>query len=130
MHLKKKLSRQKNSRFGKKLMVLAKKTRVTGIWQLSHYTENKKTQKTQKKLRKFPKKLTLPGFDSCQIPQKCTKIKPGVYYAVHVYYKHFIRDEIIVFSLSIWGGLISDIDKGNFLSLRCMLKYIAIHRAE
>ena len=36
-------------------MVLAKKTRVTGIWQLSHYTENKKNSKKPKKLRTFQK---------------------------------------------------------------------------
>ena len=69
-------------------MVLAKKTHVTGIWQLSHYTENqknsKKSPKIPKKLRKFPKKLTLPGFDSYKIPQKCTKIEPG--YTIHYYY--------------------------------------------
>ena len=66
-------------------MVLAKKTRVTGIWQLSHYTENKKklkkpkkTSELSKKTQKFSKKLTLPGFDSYKIPQKCTKIEPEV----------------------------------------------------
>ena len=47
--LEKKLSRQKNSRFGKKLMVLAKKnSRYRNLAVIALHREQKKTQKTQK----------------------------------------------------------------------------------
>ena len=40
------------------------------------HREQKNPQKSKKKLRKFPKKLALPGFDRYKIPQKSTKIEP------------------------------------------------------
>ena len=54
--LEKKLSRQKNSRFGKKLMVLAKKLTLPGFDSYRVYKENKKTQKNPKKNSEYFRK--------------------------------------------------------------------------
>ena len=65
MHLEKKTQPKKNQDLGKKLMVLAKK-KTSGYRDLTVialHREQKNPQKSPKKLRKIPKKLTLPGFD-------------------------------------------------------------------
>ena len=85
MHLKKNSADKKTQNLEKTHGFSEKNSRYRDLTVIALHREPKKLKKSSKKLKKSPKnsenfqkKLTLPGFDSYKIPQKCTKIEPGV----------------------------------------------------